>query len=56
VQEYNTRVGFRNLLANEYNSSTNSAVRDKLHDLITGQETILNTVMAQINSLAAVLQ
>jgi hypothetical protein len=56
VQEYNTRVGFRNLLADEYNSSTNPAVRDKLHELMTDQETILNTIMAQINGLAAVIQ
>ena len=56
IQEYNTRIGFRNLLANEYNDSTNPAVRDKLHDLMTDQEAILNSLMAQITGLAAVIQ
>ncbi len=53
--EYNLRVGFRNLLANEYNSSTNPAVRDKLHELMTDQESILTGLMAQINGLADVI-
>jgi outer membrane murein-binding lipoprotein Lpp len=70
VQEYNTRVGFRNLLANEvneamslYNNSSTQAeadkwltLYDKLHDLQTDQEAILNDLMAQISSLAAVIQ
>jgi hypothetical protein len=69
VQEYNTRVGFRNLLANEtndaaslYNSSSGAeadkwfALYTKLKELKDDQETILNDLMAQINNLAAVLQ
>jgi len=56
IREYNTRVGFRNLLANEYNDSTNPAVRDELHNLMTDQEAILNSLMAQITGLAAVIQ
>jgi len=56
VQEYNLRVGFRNLLAGEYNGSSNQAVRDELHGLITDQEAILNSVMAQITDLASVIQ
>jgi len=55
VHEYNTRVGFRNLLANEYNSSTNPAVRDMLTGLRLNQEAILNSLMAQINGLADVI-
>jgi outer membrane murein-binding lipoprotein Lpp len=70
VQEYNTRVDFRNLFASEaneaaslYNDSTTPAEADKwltLYDkfieLINDQEAILNTLMAQINSLASVIQ
>jgi outer membrane murein-binding lipoprotein Lpp len=69
VKEYNIRVGFRNLLAGEvneaaslYNSSSGTeadkwlALHDKLHELMTDQETVLNTLMAQINSLASVIQ
>ena len=58
-KEYNIRVGFRNLLASEVNKaidSHNEAVFDKLSELMTDQETILNDIKAQIYSLAAVLQ
>ena len=54
-KEYNIRVGFRNLLASEYNSSTDPAVRDVLNRLRLDQEAILNSIMAQINGLASVL-
>jgi outer membrane murein-binding lipoprotein Lpp len=69
VKEYNVRVGFRNLLAGEvneaaslYNSSSGTeadkwlTLYNKLHELMTDQETALNTLMAQINSLASVIQ
>jgi outer membrane murein-binding lipoprotein Lpp len=70
VKEYNTRVGFRNLLAGEvnnamslYNNSTNQveadkwlALYNKLHELQTDQEAILNDLMTHINSLASVIQ
>jgi regulator of replication initiation timing len=70
VKEYNTRVGFRNLLATEANEATNLhnnastqaeadkwlALYDKLVELKNDQEAILNTLMAQINSLASVIQ
>ncbi len=70
VKEYNTRVGFRNLLATEANEAANLhnnastqaeadkwlALYDKLVELKNDQETILNTLMAQINSLASVIQ
>jgi hypothetical protein len=69
VQEYNVRVVLRNTLAGEvneaadkYNNATTSSERDKwltLHDklkeLQVAQETILNNIRAQINSLATVL-
>jgi outer membrane murein-binding lipoprotein Lpp len=69
VKEYNIRVGFRNLLADEvnqaadlYNNSSNQAeadkwlaLYDKLVELKTDQEAVLDTLMAQINSLAAVI-
>jgi hypothetical protein len=69
VKEYNTRVGFRNLLNNEaneavglYNNASTQAEADKwlalynkLIELRNDQEAILNTLMAQINSLAAVI-
>jgi hypothetical protein len=54
-KEYNTRVGFRNILANEYNSATNPAVRDVLTELRLDQEAILNSLMEQIRGLASVL-
>jgi cell division protein FtsB len=56
TKEYNIRVGFRNILAQEYNGSTNPAVRDMLDGLRLEQEAILNDIMAQINSLASVVQ
>jgi len=70
IKEYNTRVGFRNLLAGEvaeaqtlYNNSSNQAEADKwyalyskLKQLQTDQETILNHLKTQISGLAAVLQ
>jgi outer membrane murein-binding lipoprotein Lpp len=69
VQEYNIRIDFRNLLAGEvneaaslYNSSSGTeadkwlTLYNKLHELMTDQETALNTLMAQINSLASVIQ
>jgi hypothetical protein len=70
VKEYNTQVGFRNLLAGEvneamslYNNSANQveadkwmALYNKLHELQTDQEAILNDLLAHINSLAAVIQ
>jgi cell division protein FtsB len=70
VKEYNTRVGFRNLLNTEVNeaislyndSSTQAeadkwlALYDKLIELKNDQEVILDSLMAQINSLAAMIQ
>lgn len=70
VKEYNTRVGFRNLLATEaneaaslYNNASTQAeadkwlaLYDKLIELKTDQEAVLNTLMAQINSLASAIQ
>jgi len=58
-QEYNIRVDFRNLLSSEVTKaaeSNNQAVYDKLMELMTDQETILNNIEAQIYSLASVLQ
>jgi outer membrane murein-binding lipoprotein Lpp len=69
VQEYNIRVSFRNLLAGEVNEAIdlyNSCppaeedkwltLYNKLKELMTEQETVLNTLTAQINSLASVIQ
>jgi hypothetical protein len=69
VQEYNVRVGIRNNINNEanavadlHNNSSSQtqadkykAVYDKLVELRTEQETILNNIMAQIKVLATVL-
>jgi cell division protein FtsB len=69
IKEYNTTVDFRNLLADEvnqaadlYNNSSTQAeadkwlaLYDKLVELTDGQEAVLNDLMAQINSLAAVI-
>ena len=69
-KEYNIRVGIRNNIndeANEvidlYNNSTTQAqadkykaVIDKLVELRTEQEAILNDIMTQINGLATVIQ
>jgi hypothetical protein len=66
IKEYNVRVGFRNMLVSEvnsamalYNNSDNQADADKymvlytkLQQLKTDQETILNQLKAQIDSLA----
>jgi|GEM_PF-2501690 len=70
VQEYNVRVEFRNVLANEvnqvtelYNNSSSQAeadkwlaLREKLLELKVDQENILNNLETQIYSLAAVIQ
>jgi outer membrane murein-binding lipoprotein Lpp len=70
VREYNVRVGFRNLLADEVNDAAELhnnaaspteaekwlALYDKLKELKVDQENILNDIMTQINGLAAVLQ
>jgi hypothetical protein len=69
VREYNVRVGFRNMLANEvnqaadlYNNATTQAEVDKwlalynkLLEMKAAQEAILNDIMVQINGLAAVI-
>jgi outer membrane murein-binding lipoprotein Lpp len=69
IKEYNTTVDFRNLLADEvnqaidlYNNSSNPteadkwlALYNKLVELTDGQEAVLNGLMAQINTLAAVI-
>ncbi len=66
VREYNTRVSIRNELAaeerevvEEHNQSTDQqeadkllAVRDKLAELILQHESVLNSIKAEINSLA----
>ena len=64
-REYNVRVGFRNLLANEvnnaadlYNDTGNDkylTLYDKLKELKDGQEAILLQLKAQIDGLATVL-
>lgn len=64
-REYNVRVQFRNLLANEvngaanlYNSTGNDkylTLYDKLKELKEGQEALLLQLQAQINGLATVL-
>ena len=70
VKEYNIRVGFRNNInieankvIDQHNHTTNQieadkymAVINKLVELRTGQETILNDLMTKINGLAAVMQ
>ena len=70
VKEYNVRVGFRNTINNEankvidlFNNSSNQieadkyqAIINKLVELRTEQETILNDLMTKINGLAAVIQ
>ncbi|OGO07539.1 MAG: hypothetical protein A2Y92_05665 [Chloroflexi bacterium RBG_13_57_8] len=69
IKEYNVRVGIRNNINKEvikymdlYNNSSSQVEADKylevyneLKDLRTEQETILNNLMTQINSLAAVI-
>ncbi len=70
VREYNVRISIRNNINNEanevielYNDSTSqterdkyNAVIDKLTELRTEQENMLNNIMAKINGLAAVIQ
>jgi hypothetical protein len=70
IQEYNTRVGFRNLLAQEaneaaslHNDAATQAEADKwlalyneLQELLADQEAALNALMAQINILASIVQ
>jgi outer membrane murein-binding lipoprotein Lpp len=57
VREYNVRVGFRNILADEMNKANgiNNTLYYKLKELKVAQETILNNIRAQINGLATVL-
>jgi uncharacterized protein YlxW (UPF0749 family) len=69
VQEYNVRVGFRNMLAGEVNAAADKynnantpseqdkwlTLHDKLKELQVAQETTLNNIRAQINGLATVL-
>lgn len=69
IREYNLRVGFRNLLADEvntamglYNNSTNQVEADKymllyttLKDFKDAQEAILLQLKAQIDGLASIL-